>query len=103
MGESLIVEKDHRLFERGEASRGLFVVCEGAIQAIGPQPDGRREIARIVRPGDVLGLRAAVGDVPHTETATTLTPCKLRFVPSENFRDFLVDYIDACVWCAHFL
>ena len=51
-------------------------------------------ILRLAGPGDVLGLSATLGNLPHEVTAETLEPTHLKSVRKGEFLDFLEKYAE---------
>jgi len=57
-------------------------------------------ILRIVHPGEVLGLNAAVSGKPYQATAETLDNCQIAFVKREDFLRLLQEHKKASVRAA---
>jgi len=77
------------LFEEAQRANGVFVVCEGQLKLSTTSREGRTMILRLAGPGDVLGLSATLGNLPHEVTAETLEPTHLKSVRKGEFLDFL--------------
>jgi CRP/FNR family cyclic AMP-dependent transcriptional regulator len=84
------------LFVEGQASRGIFVLCQGRVKLSLSARDGKTLILKIVEPGEVLGLSATVSGKPYELTAETIAPCQVNFVKREDFLRFLKENSDAC-------
>jgi len=85
------------LFVEEEASRGVFMLCRGRVKLSMTSRDGKTVILRIVGPGEVLGLHAAVSGKPYQATAETLEPCQVNFVKREDFLRFLREHAEASI------
>jgi CRP/FNR family transcriptional regulator, cyclic AMP receptor protein len=86
---STLYPKGALLFVEGQPSRGVYVLCSGRVKLSATSGDARVIITRIVRPGEVLGLCAALSGGPYEVTAETLEPCQVNFVKREEFLRFL--------------
>jgi CRP/FNR family transcriptional regulator, cyclic AMP receptor protein len=80
------------VFEEGQRTSGIFVVCSGQIKLSATSRDGRTMILKIATPGDVLGLTATLNDLPYEVTAETLEPCQIRSVRRRDFLEFLAQF-----------
>lgn len=77
------------VFEEGQRSHGVFVVCDGQLKLSTTSRDGKTMILRLAGHGDVLGLSAALSDLPYEVTAETLEPTRLKSVRRADFLHFL--------------
>ncbi len=80
------------LFQESERANAIFVVCTGQLKLTTTSKDGRTMILRLALPGDVLGLSAALGDMPYEVTAETVEPSSLRSVRKADFLSFLSEF-----------
>ncbi|RXS96559.1 Crp/Fnr family transcriptional regulator [Silvibacterium dinghuense] len=80
------------LFEEGEALRDVFIVCDGQLKLSATSREGRTMILRLAAAGDVLGLSAALNNLPHEVTAETLEPTRLKAIRRHEFLAFLESY-----------
>ena len=88
------------LFVEGESPRGVLVLCKGRVKLSLNSSEGKTLILRIVGPGQVLGLHAAVSNTPYQATAETLEPCQVNFVKREDFLRFLGQHAEASIHVA---
>ena len=84
------------LFVEGQASRGLYVLCQGKVKLSTCTADGRTLIVKLAAEGDVLGLSATISGKPYELTAQTIEPCQVNFAGREDFLCFLRTHVDAC-------
>jgi CRP/FNR family transcriptional regulator, cyclic AMP receptor protein len=82
------------LFEEDQRVNGVYVVCLGQLKLSASSREGRTMILRIVGPGEVLGLSAALSDVPYEVTAETLEPTQLKHIRQTEFLQFLGDHAE---------
>ena len=81
----------------GQASRGVYIVCQGRVKLMTTNREGKTLIVKIAQPGEVLGLQCVVMDKPYELTAETLQPCQLAYVGRDQFLRFLRRNGDACL------
>lgn len=81
--------KGATLFVEGQAARGVFILCSGAVKLSTTAADGGSLIARISRQGDVLGLPATVTGKPYELTAEVIEPTQANFIHRLEFLKFL--------------
>ena len=88
------------LFVEGQPARGVFLLCKGRVKLSMTSREGKTLILRIITPGEILGLHAAVSETPFQATAETLEPCQVNFVKREDFLRFLRDHGEASIHAA---
>jgi CRP/FNR family cyclic AMP-dependent transcriptional regulator len=88
------------LFVEGQAPRGVFVLCQGRVKLSTSSSEGKTLILRIARPGEVLGLSAAITGQPYEVTAEALHPCQVNFVGRDDFLRLLKQHGEAGVRAA---
>lgn len=69
------------IFAEGTRSAGLYCVHQGKIKITKSGGDGKEQILRLGKAGDVLGYRALVADTPHTTSAVALSDCLVCLIP----------------------
>ncbi len=80
-GKCLALPKRAMIFEQSQCSNQVFLIRQGWVKLFSTSREGRRMIIRIAGPGDILGLNAALNDLPYEVTAQTLEPAQLVGVP----------------------
>jgi len=78
------------LFSRGDSAAGVFLIIQGRVE-LSLDIKNRSLLNRILGPGDIAGLPAAVSGEPYTLTATTTVDCELLFIPREAVLAALTD------------
>lgn len=91
------------LFLEGELARGVYIVCQGRVKLLATSSQGKTLIFKIAKPGEVLGLNAALSGTPHEITAETLQPARLAYVSREDFLKFIKQNGEACLQVAQHL
>ncbi len=74
--EEFSLEAGERLFNNGEQPRHLFLVKRGLIKLHQLMINGEHRIIRIVRQGDVVGLRGILKD-PYRYDASAVVPTRM--------------------------
>lgn len=87
--------QDAVLFMEKQATRGIYVLCEGEVKLSISSREGKTMILRIAKPGEVLGLMSALSDTAHEVTAETLRPCQVAFIRRDAFLRFLAQHPEA--------
>lgn len=70
----------------------VYVVCSGTLKLVTSSADGRLLLLRIVGPGDVLGLAAALDQTRYEASAETLDTCQLKAIPRSRFLLFMQEF-----------
>jgi CRP-like cAMP-binding protein len=78
-----------RLFARGQAASGIFIVHAGRVKLSERPGEGKPLSSRIAGPGEILGLAAAVSGDCHQMEAQTLEPSEIGFIDREDLMYFL--------------
>jgi CRP/FNR family transcriptional regulator len=73
------------LFVEQQASRGVFVLCQGEVKLTVTSREGKTMILHLARAGEILGLQAVLSGRPYEATAETLDPCQVAFIPRDSF------------------
>lgn len=77
------------LFLEQQDPRGIFVLCEGEVKLTISSSEGKTLILRIAKPGEVLGLMAALSGKSYEVTAETLRPSQIAFIRRDDFLRFV--------------
>lgn len=92
MGHFLQLGAHEPVLREGYAPEQVYVVCRGTIKLTTSSPDGRLLLLRIVGPGDVLGLAAALKRSRYEATAETLEPTQVKAIPRTQFLLFMEEF-----------
>lgn len=94
--EKLNYEKDNRLYKRGdilyhEGNRinGFFCVNDGIIKVFKTGFDGKEQIIRFAKKGDIIAYRSVLSNELACTSAKVIEDCNVCFIPS----DILVSFI----------
>ncbi len=80
------------LFQEGEETRGVYMLCSGKVKLTMSSSGGKTLILRLSKPGEVLGLTAAITGGMYEATAETLEPTRAVFIRQEDFSRFIARY-----------
>jgi len=82
--------KDFRVFKKGtilykEGNRisGFYCVNKGIIKIYKTGPDGKEQIIRFAKPGDIIAYRSVLSNEPACTTAKVLEDSSACFIPSD--------------------
>ncbi len=85
------------IFAEGQSPSGIFLVLSGEAKLSATDRQGKTRILRIVGPGGILGLSAAVSGDPHDATAEANLPTHAIFIGRNEFVGFLQDHPEAAL------
>jgi len=83
------------LFLEKQPARGIYMLCQGEMKLSVSSSEGKTLILRIARPGDVLGLTAALAGTPNEATAEAVRPSQVAFIRRDDFVRFLAKHPEA--------
>jgi len=89
-------KKEFRHFKRGdilynEGSRisGFYCINNGIIKVYKTGPDGKEQIIRFAKPGDIIAYRSVLSNEPACTSAKVIEDCNVCFIPSEILISFV--------------
>ena len=85
------------LFSQGHPARGVFVLCQGRAKLSVSSESGSQLTLRIVGPGEVLGLSAALVGGVYEMTAQLLDNAEVAVIKRKDLLTFLHQHRDACL------
>jgi CRP/FNR family transcriptional regulator, cyclic AMP receptor protein len=91
------------LFAQGQASRSVSVVCDGRVKLTASSRDGKTFLVKIARPGDVLGLSAALSNTPYEVTAQAIEPTQIKTFNQKDFLHFIRRHVEGSLHAAESL
>ncbi len=77
------------LFAEGQAPRTVSVVCEGKVKLTKSSRDGKTLLVKIAKPGDVVGLSAALSKTPCEVTAQAIEHSQIKTFQQKDFLHFI--------------
>ncbi len=85
IGAYIALDEDAILFAQGEAPQSVAVVCVGRMKLVCSSRQGKTLLVRLAKPGDVLGLSAALSNTPHEVTAQAIEHVQIKISAVANF------------------
>jgi CRP-like cAMP-binding protein len=86
------VRKSQNLFIAGDSPRAIYAVANGCIKIIREGLEGETVITRIVRPGQILGLREVIGEFKYSRTAVALKDSEVFSIDSHSVSSMVQNY-----------
>jgi len=92
-----VYPKGTKLFDEGEASNGVYMLCQGRVKLSTCSQDGKIVILGIAEPGDMIGLSAALDGEPYEVTAEVIELSQVNYIKTCEMVKFLSDNPQACL------
>ncbi|HYE23690.1 MAG TPA: cyclic nucleotide-binding domain-containing protein [Clostridia bacterium] len=86
-----------QLFTANAPARGIYLVRSGAVRAYLASGDGREVVNRVLGPGALLGVPAAMCAKSYQFTGEAVTETRVGFVAISTFNEFLRTRPDLCM------
>lgn len=83
------------LFDEQQSAKYVFFIDKGRVKLFTTSSGGRIVILRIARPGDVVGLSAALIGATYDVSAQVMENCRLKVIAVEEFLHLLRKYPEA--------
>jgi CRP/FNR family transcriptional regulator, polysaccharide utilization system transcription regulator len=94
--ETINFQKDFRQYNRGdilyqEGNRisGFFCINSGIIKVFKTGSDGKEQIIRFAKKGDIIAYRSVLSNEPACTSAKVIEDCQVCFIPSEILISFI--------------
>ncbi|MBD2767551.1 Crp/Fnr family transcriptional regulator [Hymenobacter sp. BT664] len=78
-------QKGERIFMEGSLTAGLHCVKQGKIKVTKSTHDGKEQIVRLAKAGDVLGFRSLLAGTRYSTSAVALDDCVVCCIPRADF------------------
>jgi CRP/FNR family cyclic AMP-dependent transcriptional regulator len=91
------------VFAEGQASRSVSVVCDGRVKLTASSRDGKTLLVKIAKPGDVLGLSAALSNTLYEVTAQAIEPTQIKTFDQKDFLHFIRRHVEGSLHAAESL
>jgi CRP-like cAMP-binding protein len=82
------IKKGELLFEEGEVTNGIYCVKEGVCKLTKLSANGKDQIVKLVKTGDLLGQRSMISDEPANLSAVALEDMQVCFIPKAEIIGF---------------
>jgi CRP-like cAMP-binding protein len=88
MGPTLYA-KSSTIYEEGSRINGFYLVCRGIIKIYKTGFDGKDQIIRFAKPGDIMGFRSTITGELACTTSKAIEEAEILYVPSEFVKSFV--------------
>lgn len=78
------IKKGELIFKEGEALNGVFCIRDGACKVSKLSENGKDQIVKLVKKGDILGQRSLINNEATNLSATALEDVELCFIPKSE-------------------
>ena len=78
-------KKGEVIFHEGQKPAGLFCLHQGKVKLYKTGDEGRDQIVRFAKPGDVIGYRSLLSGEPYNLSAATLEDSVVCCIPTDTF------------------
>lgn len=82
------IKKGEHLFEEGENVNGIYCVKDGVCKLSKLSANGKDQIIKLVKPGELLGQRSMISDEPANLSAVALEDMQVCFIPKAEILGF---------------
>lgn len=85
---SYTIKKGEPLFEEGETINGVYCIKEGFCKLSKLSTNGKEQIVKLAKSGELLGQRSMVSDEPANLSAVALEDMEVCFIPKSEILGF---------------
>lgn len=78
------VKKGEPIFEEGEVVNGIFCIKEGVCKLSKLSSNGKDQIVKLIKAGELLGQRSMISDEPANLSAVALEDMEVCFIPKSE-------------------
>ena len=78
---SYTIKKGEPIFEEGESTNGVYCIKDGVCKMTKLSANGKDQIIKLVKPGELLGQRSMISEEPANLSAVALEDMEVCFVP----------------------
>ncbi len=84
-----IIKKGEAIFEEGEKINGVFCVKKGVSKLSKLSANGKQQIVKLAKKGDLMGQRALVSEEVANLSAVAVDDMEVCFIPQHHFKETL--------------
>lgn len=85
---SYTIKKGEPIFEEGESVNGIFCVKDGVCKLSKLSANGKDQIVKLVKSGELLGQRSLISEEPANLSAVALEDMEVCFIPKTEIMNF---------------
>ncbi len=77
------------IYEEGSRINGFYLVCRGIIKIFKTGFDGKDQIIRFAKPGDIMGFRSTITGELACTTSKSIEEAEILYVPADLVKGFV--------------
>lgn len=85
---SFTIKKGEHIFEEGDIANGIFCFKDGVCKLSKLSSNGKDQIVKLVKPGELLGQRSMISEEPANLSAVALEDMEVCFIPKSEILQF---------------
>lgn len=85
---SFTIKKGDIIFEEGESVNGIYCIKDGVCKLSKLSSNGKDQIVKLVKAGELLGQRSMISDEPANLSAIALEDMEVCFIPKTEVLGF---------------
>jgi CRP/FNR family transcriptional regulator len=78
-------KKGQIIFTQNSSPHGLYVIYSGKVKIYQLSENGKEQIVRMAKTGDVIGYRSLLSDERYSSSAEAITESNICFIPKDLF------------------
>lgn len=91
---SYTIKKGEPVFEEGEITNGIYCIKDGVCKLSKLSSNGKDQIVKLVKPGELLGQRSMISEEPANLSAVALEDMEVCFIPKKEIMQFFTQNND---------
>jgi CRP-like cAMP-binding protein len=91
---SYTIKKGESIFEEGEITNGIYCIKEGICKLSKLSSNGKDQIVKLAKSGELLGQRSMITEEPATLSAVALEDMEVCFIPKKEILLFFTQNND---------
>ncbi len=85
---SYTIKKGESIFEEGDLTNGIYCVKDGVCKMTKLSANGKDQIVKLVKSGELLGQRSMISEEPANLSAVALEDMEVCFIPKSEVMTF---------------
>jgi CRP-like cAMP-binding protein len=82
-------KRSNVIYEEGSKINGFYILCKGIIKIYKTGFDGKDQIIRFAKPGDVMGFRSTITGELACTTSKAIEDAEIFYVPGDQVKAFV--------------
>jgi CRP/FNR family transcriptional regulator, polysaccharide utilization system transcription regulator len=87
--ENFFYKRGTYIYHEGNRLSGVYCICKGILKIFKTGIDGREQIIKLAKPGDIIAFRSILTGELACTSAKVIEDCTLCFIPSETLIYFI--------------